>query len=449
MRTFVSVIRELFKIGQVLLILFVGSTSLIYLTSLWWPGSLKISYHFIVGIMVLQAGLSYWYTASVFRKNAPKPPHEFARTSVPKSTFIVAAYLPNEVSVVENTILNILQNIERPASGIEVILAYNTPHMEDVELRLREIAFKNPELILANAYNSRSKSENLNYTLELATGEIVVILDADHLVSSDCLGRAWRWLEAGYDVVQGRCKVRNSGDSFVSALVGVEFEIIYGIQHPSKTAIFDTSLFGGSNGYWKSSVIKKVKFREDMLTEDIDSTARGVLMGYKFIHDRTIVSSELAPTTIKGLWFQRKRWSQGWFQCSLRYQWAMWNTRYLSLGQKFLWTTLLSWRVFYDVITTLLFPVLFGCWLYAGNIYFPVDAYIAFAVFITLFSGPFQSIAAYKNASQPRSSVFQYINYALWVWPYTIFKTIVHMVSICDELSGERSWIVSKREKAR
>ncbi|HOD11906.1 MAG TPA: glycosyltransferase family 2 protein [Candidatus Omnitrophota bacterium] len=440
--------QEAFKVFEVFAVMVVGATSFFYLVSILWPGSLSISYHIVVSFLLFQAALSYWYTLSVFNPKRfvalPSAEHK----EIPRTTFIVTAYLPNEIAVIEESLMNILQNIERPQDGVEVILAYNTPHMEPLELALRDLALRWPQLILANAYNSRSKSENLNYAINIASGKMIALLDADHLVAPDCLRRAWRWLDEGYDVVQGRCRVRNIHDSFVSRLVGVEFEIIYGIQHPSKSIIFDTSLFGGSNGYWKSTALKSVRFLESMLTEDIDSTLRGVLSGCRFVHDRSIVSSELAPVTWSGFWAQRKRWAQGWFQCSVRYQGRIWATRYLNLRQKFIWTTLLSWRVLYDIVGSLLFPILFAFWLYRGTVAFPMNHYIAFALVFTLFSGPLQAIAACKNASRPRAPLTHYLFYFIFVWPYTIYKIIIHLVAIRDELTGERIWVVSKR-KAR
>ena len=401
----------------------------------------------MVTLLVFQSALSYWFTASVFseKKFVPLPSAE--NKQVPRTTFIVSAYLPNEIEVIEATLLNILEHVERPADGIEVILAYNTPHVEALELKLRELSYKWPELVLANAHGSRSKSENLNYAIDLASGRMVGLLDADHLVHGDCLARAWRWLDEGYDVVQGRCKIRNCKDSLIAKMVEIEFEIIYGVNHPSRSIIFDTSLFGGSNGYWKVEALKKLKFEVDMLTEDIDSTVRGILAGYRFVHDRSIVSTELAPVTISGLWYQRKRWSQGWFQCSMKYQMAMWKTRFLNFPQKFIWTTLLSWRVFFDVVSSLLFPIVFAFWLHKGEIVFPVNAYILFALVFTLLSGPYQALAAYKNAALPRAPVWEYLFFSVFVWPYTVFKTVVHMVAIRDQLAGVNVWIISKRGK--
>ena len=125
------------------------------------------------------------YSLSAFRRGKFRELPTAKHIPVPKTTFIVSAYLPNELEVIEEALLNILERIQRPDAGIELILAYNTPQMERIEPRLRELAYKWPELILANAYGSRSKSENLNYALEIASGEMIVLLDADHLVTTE------------------------------------------------------------------------------------------------------------------------------------------------------------------------------------------------------------------------------------------------------------------------
>ncbi len=435
------------KIFEILFVLLVIPTFIFYLIGLHRPAFLNYAYYFLVWLFIFQAGLSYLYSFSAFRKGKFKGLPTAKHAPVPKTTFIVSAYLPNELEVIEDTILNILERIQRPDDGIELILAYNTPHLEKLELRLRELAYKWSELILANAYGSKSKSENLNYALNIASGEMIVLLDADHLVASDCLKRAWRWLDEGYNVVQGRCKIRNGRKSLVSALVEVEFEAIYGISHYAKSKLFDSALFGGTNGYWRSSVIKKLKFDPDRLTEDIDTTLRAILQGNHIAHDRNIISTELAPETLTGLWFQRKRWAQGWFQVSLKYQLAVLGSRFLNFFQKFMWTTLLMWRVIYDILSHLLFPVLFAFWLTRGKIELPMNSFIWFALFFVMLSGPFEAMVAYKNASSPRAPAWQFVYYAFFAFWYTMFKNTIQVVAIRDELLGNREWVISRRER--
>ena len=438
---------EWIRIGEVIL-LFVALPTLIFLLiASIRPFFLHFSYYFIISTFAVQGLFSFANSFSALSRKRFAEQPDIVHRPVPKTSFIVSAYLPNEVAVVYGTITNIIQNVERPDNGIEVILAYNTPHLEEIEARLKELAYQHPELILANAHGSRSKSENLNYALELASGAMIVLLDADHLVESTCLKKAWRWLERGYDAVQGRCKIRNSAEGVIPKIVAVEFEVIYGIMHYAKSRMFDTALFGGSNGYWRAEVLKAIQFRTDRLTEDIDATIRALLKGYRIVHDRSIVSSEEAPLTAGALWHQRKRWAQGWFQVSIHYQLDVFRSQFFNFRQRFLWTTLLWWRIFYDIISHFLFPVVFAYWIYRGQITIPVTSYILFTIIITLSSGPVEALVAYKNAAKAKASLVQYLFYAFITFPYTLFKNTIQTVAILDELRGKREWIISERVK--
>lgn len=438
---------EWLKVIEVVAVLLVLPTCFFWVLSFTGPAFLRISYYTIVSFFIFQSALSYLSSLSAFSRHFFKELPTAQHQAIPKVTFIVSAYLPNEIEVIESTILNILTKVKRPEAGIEVIVAYNTPQLEPLELKLRELVYKWPELILANAFGSKSKSENLNYALDIASGEMIALLDADHLVMPDCIAHAWRWLDEGYAAVQGRCQIRNRDDSLVTSLVSVEFEAIYGVSHHSKSRLYASGLFGGSNGYWKASVIKQIRFRTDRLTEDIDATLRATLKGYKIVHDRSIISTELAPRTIKGLWYQRKRWAQGWYQCSMKYQLPVLASSYLNLRKKFLWTTLLFWRVFYDIVSHFIFPILFAYWLYSNKINLPMNAYIWFALLFTMLSGPFETIVAYKNAVLPRASILKYLSYGCLTFFYTSFKNFIQIVAIRDELMGRRDWIISVRSK--
>ena len=437
---------EWLKIIEVIVILIIIPTFIFYWLSFVSLLILKIIYYFIVSLFVMQSFYSILNSLSALFLDNFYLSETSSYDDIPKTTFIVSAYLPNELDVIEETLLNILTNIIRPRAGIEIILAYNTPHTMEVEKHLLNMAYKYPELILANAWGSKSKSENLNYVLGMASGKMIVLLDADHLPEADCLSKAWWWLDKGYDAVQGNCKVRNSGINLLTGLIEIEFEVIYGVAHHAKTMLFESALFGGSNGYWKSDVLKSVKFRPDRLTEDIDATIRSLLGGFDIVHDRNIVSSELAPHSFKALWHQRKRWAQGWFQVSVTYQKDVFKTEFFNFKQRMLWTMLFAWRIFFDIFCHFIYPVVFAYWLYNGFISFPMNPFIWFAMIITLCSGPFEALAAYRIASKPRSSYLRYLAYALLALPYTMFKNMIQVVAILDELLGKREWLVTQRK---
>ncbi|CAM5304100.1 hypothetical protein SANTM175S_09801 [Streptomyces antimycoticus] len=87
-------------------------------------------------------------------------------------------------------------------------------------------------------------------------GEFVGIFDADHHPVPDAFQHAWHWLSGGYDVVQGLdCVIRNGESSWVSKLVGVEFEAIYAVSHPGRTRLYTFGVFGGSNGFWRTDLL--------------------------------------------------------------------------------------------------------------------------------------------------------------------------------------------------
>lgn len=111
--------------------------------------------------------------------------------------------------------------------------------------------------------------------------------------------------------MQGRCVVYNTNESFLARLIAVEFDKIYAIAHPGRSRMFDFGLFCGSNGWWRSDVIRDLKMDGDMLTEDIDSALRAYGSGKNAVHDMNVISYEMAPNTLAAFWKQRMRWTQG------------------------------------------------------------------------------------------------------------------------------------------
>ncbi len=422
----------------------------------WYAGwnfyqVLIVAYYTIITTFLIQATMSYVSTTAAIPRLRFRTIGKDKRTTdkpLPKATFIVSAYLPNEIDVIEDTLLNILKNVQRPDDGLEVILAYNTPAVLDIEKRLVKLALEWPELILANAYQSRSKVENLNYALGIASGEIIGLLDADHRVAGDCLPKAWRWLATDTDVVQGRCKIRNGSTNILTALIEVEFEVMYGMQHHAKSILFDTALFGGSDGYWRADVLKKIGF-QNVLTEDIDATLRAVQQGYVIQHDRSIISTELAPDNASNFWFQRKRWSEGWFECSLKHQLPVLASPHLSLRAKFMWTWLLMWRVTYDALAIFLFPIVFAYWGNRGSVSLPMNGYILFVLVFTLGTGPYEALACLKNSTEPRLPLKRALLYGLMAFPYTLFKNVIQMVAIRDYIAGKREWVVTSHDSSQ
>lgn len=366
---------------------------------------------------------------------------------VPRSTILVAAYLPNEQDIILETLRHIFETVRRPAAGLEVILAYNTPTNLAIEADLRLLSEAHPELRLLRVEGSRSKAENLNAALYLTTGEIICILDADHYPPADCFERAWRWLEYDYDVVQGRNIIRNHRQNLLTQNIAIEFEMVYGVAHSAKSYLTDSTIFGGSNGYWRTEALQRIRFNPAMLTEDIDASMRTLLSGYRILHDRSIITTELAPHDFNSFWFQRKRWSHGWLEVSLKYQRRVWKSKKLTLWQKVYWTYLLYYCVFYSLIALQILPLMLSRSLYPFSLN-EDNAYLWGSTLITFASGIYATWVTLRVAAQ-RYPTRYYMQHAGLIFLYTILKNMISVVGLYDHLHGLNRWVVTPRTAAQ
>jgi cellulose synthase/poly-beta-1,6-N-acetylglucosamine synthase-like glycosyltransferase/GGDEF domain-containing protein len=374
-----------------------------------------------------------------------EPPGEPAEP-YPAASAIIVAYLPNEVATVVDTVEAFLR-LEYQAP-LQVIVAYNTPLDLPIERVLHEIAARDPRLLPLRVEQSTSKAQNVNAALREVTGEFVGVFDADHHPEAGSFARAWRWLSHGCDVVQGHCSIRNGAASWLARVVAVEFETIYAVAHPGRARLHGFGIFGGSNGYWRTDRLHQMRMRMFMLTEDIDSSIRALLAGFRIVSDPGLVSRELSPATLPVLWSQRMRWAQGWFQVALRYLAALLRARSLTVRQKIGVVYLLGWSQVYPWISGQILPILAFWTIKQGwrNIEWLIPLWIATSV-LTLSTGPVRACIAYRLAvpelrRRPGWFLFYIVAEPFFFAP---LKNLIVRVAQIHELMGERQWKVTTR----
>ena len=247
-------------------------------------------------------------------------------------------------------------------------------------------------------------------------------------------------------MVQGHCVIRNGDTNFVTRLVATEFEAIYAVAHPGRARVHGFGVFGGSNGYWRTSLLHRTRMRGAMLTEDIDSSMRVVQSGEVIISDPDLVSTELAPETWGALWNQRLRWAQGWSQVSLRHLFKMVKSA-PTMRQRMGVLYLLGWRELYPWISLQIFPLL-AYWWYRNNP--PIDWFVPVFVCTSLLTfsvGPLQTWSSYRLAhpsiKQHRSWFILQGFSALFF--YTELKNVMARTAHLKEAMRERKWKVTPR----
>jgi cellulose synthase/poly-beta-1,6-N-acetylglucosamine synthase-like glycosyltransferase len=344
--------------------------------------------------------------------------------------------------------VNVFLSLEYPAE-LQVILAYNTPETLPVEEELRQLAAEHPNLQLLRVPESSSKAQNVNSALRETRGRFVGVFDADHHPQKDSFLRAWRWLSNGYAVVQGHCMIRNGEDSTLARLLAVEFEAMYAVSHPGRSRLHHFAIFGGSNGFWRTDVLHKIRMRSSMLTEDIDSSIRLLMSGDRIVSDPGLVSTELAPTTLSQLWNQRMRWAQGWFQVSIKHLWRALSSSRFSGWQRLGIAQLLFWREVYPWISLQIIPLI-AFWAWKAGGLGALDWMIPVFVMTTLFTlsvGPGQSLLAYLlgHPSVKRRRIWFVAYFFFASVFYSEFKNTISRVAQIRQFLGEQEWIVTPR----
>ena len=250
---------------------------------------------------------------------------------LPIMDMVMVAYLPNEKDIVLGQIMYALEELVYPAGKLRINLVYNTPKpIEPLESHLHQLAREYKQLNVIKVPNSKSKADNLNHFFSLgSTGaDYTGIFDTDHLPHPyNVRWAAERFIkEKGKaDIVQGRCVVYNTHESFIAKMIAIEFNKIYAIAHPGRQRMFGFGLFCGSNGWWRSDIIRDIGMNGEMLTEDIDSALRAYGSGKNAVHDMNVLSYEMAPNACSAFWKQRMRWTQGWTQASINHISLIWT----------------------------------------------------------------------------------------------------------------------------
>lgn len=432
----------------VLLVFFVVPAGTLLLLAEPFPAALDAVHYGVATAYLVTAGLMLLEVRSALgRRRAPLPARP-AHGPKRLVTLLVAAYLPNERDVITDTIHHLATQLDGSSYRTEILLAYNAKDEDiaDVERQLAELSEFNASFTAFRVEGSSSKAENIVAALPRVRGEITVVLDADHHLHPQAIERALRWFDLGYDVVQGRCFVRNGDTNWLTRLVTCEFEHIYAVMHAGRSILFGTALFGGSNGYWRTDVLRRIGMDHRMLTEDIDSTVRATLAGARIVHDRSVMSSELAPTTMRAWWTQRLRWAQGWLQVTIRHQPEILRSQELDTTAKWCWSYLLAWRELFTPLSMLPLAVVLASLLGGLPMHWG-DPYLLASSAITLASGVAGGIAAYRLARADTREQLRgaFVVYALAAWPYTLLKNFVALFAMVREVVGDRRWVVTAR----
>jgi len=185
---------------------------------------------------------------------------------------------------------------------------------------LKRIADTYGAIYLTRAKNANAKAGNINHALSHIDGELILILDCDHVPTDDFLQRTVGFfhddpklflLQTPHNFVTPDPIERNLG-TFLS--MPAENELFYSVMQPGLD-FWGAAFFCGSAALLRRSVLDEIGgISGKSITEDAETSVKAMRRGYRTAFFNRPMVSGLQPETFSGFILQRMRWAQGMIQ---------------------------------------------------------------------------------------------------------------------------------------
>jgi cellulose synthase/poly-beta-1,6-N-acetylglucosamine synthase-like glycosyltransferase len=249
----------------------------------------------------------------------PAPPELPDDRPVPTVSVLVAAY--NEADVLGATVAA-CRNLDYPDEKLEVLVGYETASMDDTATVAHAAATGDPRVrAVARDGPPAGKAAATNHLRRRATGELLVVLDADQRLEGGALRRAVRWFATDPDLacLKGRRFGANPAASLVALFATVEWHVLERVAFVARGVAGGFALFTGGQVFVRANALDAVGgFDESVLLEDVELACRLHRQGERIAVDPRIVSREHNPIAVRAWWSQRKRWAWGSLRAARR-----------------------------------------------------------------------------------------------------------------------------------
>ena len=261
------------------------------------------------------SSLMWTSTASIYywRRERGRPKEPPSMNDYPFVSMLIPCH--SEELHIESTLRACLE-LDYPR--LEIVVVDDGSTDETVAKVLPFVRDKNVRLI--SKLTNEGKAMALNDAIPCLEGDIVVIVDADASPAPEMLLHLVpHFGSARVGAVTGNPRVVDR-DTFMSRLQTIEFTSIVSLQRRAKRVwgrILTVS--GVVTAFRKSALIDAGLFSPDMATEDIDMTWKLQEKYYDIRYEPGAIVWMHVPTTMGGLWRQRRRWALGLAQVLRRH----------------------------------------------------------------------------------------------------------------------------------
>jgi cellulose synthase/poly-beta-1,6-N-acetylglucosamine synthase-like glycosyltransferase len=200
------------------------------------------------------------------------------------------------------------------------VLDDSTDETQDIcRRKIAALKERLPDLDLAYVHRTDRtgfKAGALENGLKTATGEILLIFDADFVPQPEILeDTIHHFVDPRVAVVQCRWSHLNADFSRLTAAQALMLDGHFIMDHAGRARSGRFFNFNGTAGLWRrAAIVDAGGWEHDTLTEDMDLSYRAQLRGWKFVYLPEIATPAELPVDMAAFKTQQFRWAKGSIQ---------------------------------------------------------------------------------------------------------------------------------------
>lgn len=233
----------------------------------------------------------------------------------PRISVIIPSW--NEADVIANTIESLINsNYDREKMRVYLIDDGSTDNTSEIAKAMME---KYPETFfyLHREKGGEGKAHTLNHGLKHILSEpwteAILIVDADILFEGDTINRMVRHLaDPKVGCVTCYIKEGNVPGNLITHFIAYEYIVSTAIARRSQNVLGVLAcVAGGAQLHSRTNIELLGEINSSTFAEDTYTTFKTQLLNHSAIFEGNAVVRSEEPSTIVGLWRQRKRWARG------------------------------------------------------------------------------------------------------------------------------------------
>lgn len=267
---------------------------------------------FFLSIFLRGIAAAHVLSAAFWRRKKKSP--RIPDSALPRYSVLVPLF--RETAVLRNLIRSLMA-LDYPAAKLDIKLILEEADHETISAVRKLPLPGNIDVVVVPDSQPRTKPKALNYALQFATGDLVVVYDAEDRPEPDQLRRAAAaFRAAGPDVVclQARLTYFNHSENWLAK----QFTIEYAAQFDGMLPMFDRFRLpiplGGTSNHFRIDALRHLAAWDAFnVTEDADLGMRLYRAGLRCEMLDSMTEEEACCQP--GNWLrQRSRWLKGWMQ---------------------------------------------------------------------------------------------------------------------------------------